>query len=196
MIWEGMEGGCPISFVCLYLVHPSNDMMTSSNGKKSALVAGLLCGKFTGHPRIPAQKPVTRSFDVLFDLLLKKNGWVSYREAGELRRHRAHYDVTVMICHALLFILIQYQLLQNEAGHVWFLAIIFGMHRSTLQWRHNEHDGVSNQRRLDCLLNRLFRRRSKKAPTLPVTGLSEGILPVTGEFPTQRASNAGNVSIW
>ena len=25
------------------------------------------------------------------------NGWVNNREAGELRRHRAHYDVTVMI---------------------------------------------------------------------------------------------------
>ena len=24
------------------------------------------------------------------------NGWVNYREAGDLRRHRAHYDVTVM----------------------------------------------------------------------------------------------------
>ena len=32
----------------------------------------------------------------------------------------------------------------------------------TSQWRHNERDGVSNQRRLDCLLNRLFRRRSNK----------------------------------
>ena len=26
---------------------------------------------------------------------------------------------------------------------------------TTLQWRHNEHDGVSNHQRLDCLLNRL-----------------------------------------
>ena len=25
------------------------------------------------------------------------NGWVNNREAGDLRRHRAHYDVTVMI---------------------------------------------------------------------------------------------------
>ena len=29
-----------------------------------------------------------------------------------------------------------------------------------------------------------------------VTGLCEGNSPVTGEFPTQRASNAENVSIW
>ena len=30
------------------------------------------------------------------------------------------------------------------------------------QRRHNECDGVSNRRRPDCLLNRLFRRRSKQ----------------------------------
>ena len=40
------------------------------------------------------------------------------------------------------------------------------------------------------------RRRSKKASKLPVTGLCEGNSPVISEFPAQRASNAGNVSIW
>ena len=30
----------------------------------------------------------------------------------------------------------------------------------TLQWRHNERNGVSNHWRLDCLLDRLIRRRS------------------------------------
>ena len=35
-----------------------------------------------------------------------------------------------------------------------------------LQWRHNGHDGVSNHQPYDCLLKRLFRRRSKKASTL------------------------------
>ena len=32
----------------------------------------------------------------------------------------------------------------------------------TLEWRQKEHDGVSNHQPNDCLLNRLFRRRSKK----------------------------------
>ena len=32
---------------------------------------------------------------------------------------------------------------------------------STLRWRHNEHDNVSNHQPHDCLLNRLFVRRSK-----------------------------------
>ena len=33
------------------------------------------------------------------------------------------------------------------------------------QWRHNEHHGVSNQRQLDCLFNRLFRLTSNKHET-------------------------------
>ena len=67
---------------------------------------------------------------------------------------------------------------------------------TTLQWRHNEGDSVSNRPRLDCLFNRLFKRRSKKASKLRVTGLCEGNPPVTGTFPSQMASNGGNVSIW
>ena len=66
----------------------------------------------------------------------------------------------------------------------------------SLQWRHDWHDGVSNHHPCDCLLNRLFRRRSKKTSKRRVTGLCVGNSPVIGEFPAQRTSNAGNVSIW
>ena len=66
----------------------------------------------------------------------------------------------------------------------------------SLQWRHNEHDGVSNHQPYDCLLNRLSWRRSKKTSKLRVTGFCAENSPVTGEFPAQRASNAENVSIW
>ena len=65
-----------------------------------------------------------------------------------------------------------------------------------LQWRHNGLDSVSNHQPHDCLLNHLFRRRSKKTSKLRVTGLCEGNSPGTGEFPAQTASNAENVSIW
>ena len=44
----------------------------------------------------PLQKPVTRSFDVLSDRRLNKNGWANKRGAGDLRRHCAHYDINVM----------------------------------------------------------------------------------------------------
>ena len=67
---------------------------------------------------------------------------------------------------------------------------------SSLHWRHNGRDGVSNHRRLGCLLNRLFGRRSKKTSKLRVNGLCEGKSPVTGEFTAQRAGNAEKVSIW
>ena len=66
----------------------------------------------------------------------------------------------------------------------------------TLRWRRNERDSVSNHQPHDCLLNRLFRRRSKKTSKLRVTGLCAGNSPGTGEFPAQMASNAENVSIW
>ena len=65
-----------------------------------------------------------------------------------------------------------------------------------LHWRHNERDGVSNYQPPDCLLNSLFKRRSKKRSKLRVIGLCVGNSPVTGEFPTQKASNAENVFIW
>ena len=47
---------------------------------------------------------------------------------------------------------------------------------------YNERDGVSNHQTHDCLLNRLFRRRSKKSSKLFVISLCEA---VTGEFPAQ-----------
>ena len=65
-----------------------------------------------------------------------------------------------------------------------------------LRWRHNGRDGVSNHWPHHCLLNRLFRRWSKKTSKLYVTGLCAENSPVTGEFPAQMASNAENFSIW
>ena len=105
----------------------------------------------------PAQRPMTRSFDVFFDLCLNKRlgnqswGWWLWRHCND------HFDRQ---CSA-----------PNPV-----------MCSQTLQWRHNESDGVSNHRCLDGLLNRLFRRRSKKTSKLRVTGLCEGNSPVTGEF--------------
>ena len=66
----------------------------------------------------------------------------------------------------------------------------------SLQWRQNGRDSVSHHQPQDCLLSRLFRRRSKKTSKLRVTGLYVGNSPMTGEFPAQMTSNAENVSIW
>ena len=49
--------------------------------------------------------------------------------------------------------------------------------QGTLHWRHNDHGAVSNHQSHGCLLNRLFRRRSKKTSKLRVTGLCAGNSP-------------------
>ena len=64
----------------------------------------------------------------------------------------------------------------------------------SLQWRHNGYDSISNHQPHDCLLNRLFRRKSKKTSKLSVTGLCAGNSPGTGECP--MASYVENISIW
>ena len=58
----------------------------------SALLV-ICAGNSSVTGEFPAQKSVTRSFDVSFDLRLNKR---LVGEAGDLRLHRAHYDVLVM----------------------------------------------------------------------------------------------------
>ena len=58
---------------------------------------------------------------------------------------------------------------------------------NTLQLRHNWRDGVSNHRRINCLPNILFRRRSKKTSRLRITGFCVGKPLVTSGFPSQMA---------
>ena len=108
----------------------------------------------------------------------------------------------IWFCEQNLFVLWnrldQIQLIwMNLREWFWKLLMILMMESViTLQWRHNGRDSVSNHQLRGCLLNRLFSRRSKKTAKLRVTGLCAGNSPVTGEFPAQRASNAGSVSIW
>ena len=76
------------------------------------------------------------------------------------------------------------------------IMIIMSLIVFPLRWRHNDHAGVSNHQPPGCLLNRLFRRKSKKTSKLRVTGLCAGNSPGTGELPAQMASYEENVSIW
>ena len=70
----------------------NNSMMTSSNGNIFR-VTGPLCGEFTGPGEFPTQRPVTRSFDVFFDLRLNKRlskqpwGWWFETQSWSLWRH-------------------------------------------------------------------------------------------------------------
>ena len=60
-------------------------------------------------------------------------------------------------------------------GQLW--CFVLWTWTITLRWRHNDHNCVSNHQPRGCLLNRLFRRRSKKTSKLRVTGLCVGNSP-------------------
>ena len=70
-----------------------SSMMTSSNGNIFR-VTGHSCGEFTGPGEFPLQRPVTRSFDVFFDLRPNKRlskqswGWWFETLSCSLWRHR------------------------------------------------------------------------------------------------------------
>ena len=65
---------------------------------------------------------------------------------------------------------------ESTVLHIYLLRILGKIPNASLQWRHNGRDGVQLH---NCLLNRLFRRRSKKTSKLHVTGLCAGNSPVT-----------------
>ena len=79
-------------FLTLCRIMVKHDMMTSSNGNIFR-VTGPLCGEFTGHRQFFAQRPVTRSFDVFYDLRLNKRlskqrwGWWFETPSCPLWRH-------------------------------------------------------------------------------------------------------------
>ena len=71
-------------------------MMTSSNGSMFR-ITGPLCGEFTGLRWIPCTKASEAQLWCFLWSAPWINGWVNNREAGNLRRHRAHYDVIVLM---------------------------------------------------------------------------------------------------
>ena len=148
----------------------------------------------------PPHRPVTRSFYVCFELRFNKRfGKRSRRRwfdtpSHSLWRH-CNGDISCTCIDAKYTAYATSGDNIHEAYH-WHSRVTSQCSAIALQWRHNGRGGVSNHQSPDCLFNRLFRRRSKKTSKLCVTGLCEGNSPVTGEFPTQRTSNAENVSIW
>ena len=103
----------------------------------------------------------------------------------------------------LIILLIWFHGVGNGICDIDATEIKFIQHDQVLWWwnmwahhitmRHSGRDCVPNHQPYDCLLNRLFRRKTLK---LRITDLCAGNSPMTGEFPAQMASNAENVSIW
>ena len=109
--------------------------------------------------------------------------------SSKWRHFRFSVDFSIIHMHVLFILIGCIYLCARFTFNQTFIRV-------SLLWGHNERDRVSNHQRLYCLLNRLFRRRSKITSKLRVTGLCAWNSPVTGELPAQMASNAENVSIW
>ena len=215
--------------------------MTSSNGNIFR-VTGPLCGESTSHRNSPLTKGQWRGALIFSLICAWINRWANNWDAGDLGRHRAHYDVNVMeryhcgqknlsiimipsldtlyihisfshpCCRGLVIEYIHSSVKISNAdmkdgyGKVMYLfpiplakklhvsdilvsccrkkniSILISkllgctISRLTLQWRHQQHDGVWKKTRgIDCLLSRFFRYKSKKTSKLHVTVLAIGI---------------------
>ena len=85
----------------------------------------------------------------------------------------SHFHLYLRISALRLPTVYYKELMKNTMINTTFLS---------LQWRHNERDGISNHPRDDCLLSRLFRCRSKKIEKIRVTGLCAGKSPVNSPY--------------
>ena len=135
-------------------VSGNSHTMTSSNGNVYR-VTGHLCGKFTV-PRWIPRRPVTRSFDVFFDLRLNKRlskqswGWWFKTLSRPLWLHcndgNSSYD---------------FDILQWSDWRMTFCMDGCSI-TVTLHGRHSD----SNHQRLGCLFNTLHRLTTKKTSKL------------------------------
>ena len=96
----------------------TDNMMTSSN-ENIFRVTGHLCGEFTGPVNSPHKGQCRGA--LMFSLIcVWVNDWVNNREAGDLRRYRAHYDVIVMtrLCSTAVLRLKQINIKTTHQGRV------------------------------------------------------------------------------
>ena len=130
-------------------------------------------------------------------LICYVGGWITDLILYRTRRDYISQKWPVMWSFDIFFAVSLEKLLKKQMRRCLFVTP-WGSYdvAATLRWRHNGRDGVANHQPHECVLNSLFRRRSKKTSKLRVTCLCEGNSPVTGDFPAQMASDAENVSIW
>ena len=114
-----------------YLFGCVKPMMTSSN-RAIFRVTDHLCGEFTGPGEFPAQRPVTRSFDVFFDLHPNKRlseqwrGWWFETPSHPLWRHRKAFGNFREVIETVAISLQRFWKKRNSTPSfkVWTLQVI------------------------------------------------------------------------
>ena len=111
-------------------------MMTSSNGNIFR-VTGHLCGNSPVTGEFPAHKGQWHRA-LMFSLICAwMNGWVNNREAVDFRRHRAHYDVTVM-CTPICIV---WCVFPWRRPNCYAMVVIIGLYNSLLPERTDDEWG-------------------------------------------------------
>ena len=105
-------------------------MMTSSNGNIFR-VTGHLCGEFTGHNS--PHKGQWHGALMFSFICVWISGWVNSREAGDLIRHRAHYDVTVMNWYLPIFSVVRRVFHDRKMNTIWH-SVLFSLEVSWNIW--------------------------------------------------------------
>ena len=119
----------------------------------------------TGHRRIPLTKTSDAELWYFFFICAWTNGWAINRVAGDFRRHRVHYDVSVMAkCRYFGLCVVQIvwdcdncTCVQHiKSALTWclqgILLLYILLHHTditwsswrSLRWRHNGRGGVTN----------------------------------------------------
>ena len=157
----------------------------------SALLA-IYAGNSPVPGEFPAQRPVTRSFDVFFDLRLNQQlskQWRRWWFETPLRSFWRHcYDLTDTVrCNLLSRPLIP---ASGTQVLVWWTVAKNSV--SCLHYRppitvtsHKRH-GVSNRRHIDCVFNSFFSQTTTTSSYRRITGPLSGKPAVTGGFPRKR----------
>ena len=122
------------------------------------------------------------------------DGWVNSREAGDLRHHRAHYDVNVMVTYTSVQ---KYGMLCQG----WHLRSQTYPHTHVIHQKFHYNDVSMTAMAFQITVYRLFNQpflqeQIKENTKAPCHWLCVGNPSVSGGFPLQRASNAANVSFW
>ena len=112
---------CMIYLLYYTVVLLSSNIMTSSNGNIFR-VTGPLCGEFTGHRWLPLTKASDSELWCLLWYAPWINGWINNREAGDFKRHRAHYDVIVI----------------QNLDKLWFSGLCMEPMKASLRNEYNE----------------------------------------------------------
>ena len=109
------------------------------------LITGPLCGEFTDHQWIRLTKASDTELWCFLWSAPWINGWVNNHEAGDLGRHRPHYDVFVMRWQnsriaviAVTLVVAVVSLFPNEINiqHTWFGTqhVCIHIHRRSCWW--------------------------------------------------------------